>query len=181
MDVTADEIRFVIDEQWIHSGWLRATRLIDVAVTASTGDGALIRYGLEPNSITADVGSVIQTTGDESLVKLASTTGSIIVATAVAVGGADSAMEINAGSGLRLLEGASLAVEVIDVPGHTAVGRPAGLVMGYALLAAAQIEEGVHRLAEAYRRLRQPGGPAGRPPASSAPYAGGRSPQGMNP
>ncbi|NBS66799.1 MAG: hypothetical protein EBT33_21130, partial [Betaproteobacteria bacterium] len=109
--VTADEIRFVIDEQWVHSGWLRATRLIDVAVTASTGNGALVRYGPEPNSITADVGSVIQTTGDESLVKLASTTGSIIVATAVAVGGADSAMEINAGSGLRLLEGASLAVE----------------------------------------------------------------------
>lgn len=47
-----------------------------------------------------------------------------------------------------------------DVPGHTAPGRPAGLVMGYALLEREQIEEGVSRLAAAYRRLRQPAAPA---------------------
>lgn len=63
-----------------------------------------------------------------------------------------------------------------DVPGHTAAGRPAGLVMGYALLEAAQIEEGVHRLAVAYRRLRQAAArsrPDGHPQASPAMLAAG--------
>ncbi|MEI7786554.1 MAG: hypothetical protein WCK08_19360, partial [Betaproteobacteria bacterium] len=100
-----------VDEQMLVSGWVIADQLIDIRVTNSTGVGGFVGYGSEVNSFTADKGSTIQTLAANSRVLL-TTSHSVYSATGIYAGvegGTGASVQIDAGTGLSLLEGGTVA------------------------------------------------------------------------
>ena len=107
----APQLLLQADEQILLSGWAIADLLLDISVTASTGIGGYVTYGSEVNSFTADQGSTLQTLGSGSLLRLV-TSHSVVSATGMFAGvnnGTDARIEVQAGTGLTLLEGGTVA------------------------------------------------------------------------
>ena len=108
--ISAMETYINLSEQLVITGWIKGEELVEINVDGSTGTGALVSYGEEANSITADKGSVVMTSADNGRVVM-NTSASIISATAIFVEGTGSSIEVDAGTGMVLLEGAALTAE----------------------------------------------------------------------
>ena len=106
--IDAQTIRFMVDEQMVVSGWLRADDRIEGTVSGTTGEGSLLNFSEGPNSFTADVGSTIITRNDHSAIDI-TTSASVRIGTSIELGGVDSTATIDAGTGLVVLSGAVLA------------------------------------------------------------------------
>ncbi|MFT7684204.1 MAG: hypothetical protein ACI935_003732, partial [Moritella dasanensis] len=108
--VSALETYINLSEQLVITGWIKGENLVQINVDGSTGEGALVGYGKEANSITADKGSVVLTSADNSRVVM-NASASIISATGIFVEGSGSSINVDAGTGMVLLEGAALTAE----------------------------------------------------------------------
>ncbi|MCJ8346326.1 calcium-binding protein, partial [bacterium] len=106
--VHAKETYFDLTEQLVVTGWIRGDDLVQINVTASTGDNALVTYGSEANSITADQGSAIVTYNNNSQI-IINTSHSLFTATAIEAFGTSSSIKMTAGTGIKVLEGAVVA------------------------------------------------------------------------
>jgi hypothetical protein len=90
-------VTFNVTEQLVVTGWIIGTDRIDLNVKGSTGINALVGYGVEPNSITADMGSAIYTTANNSVVTL-DTSHSVIIAPGLEAKGSGSSVIVKAGT-----------------------------------------------------------------------------------
>ncbi|MFM7869696.1 MAG: hypothetical protein ACKPHU_36210, partial [Planctomycetaceae bacterium] len=68
--LTGSKVELLVDEQLQVSGWIKANSLIDIDVTASTGQGSLAGFSDGINSINTDITALIQTTGPASTIDI---------------------------------------------------------------------------------------------------------------
>ncbi|MEN9761286.1 MAG: hypothetical protein RI906_1112, partial [Pseudomonadota bacterium] len=97
-----------VSDQMLVMGWVKANNLVDINISASTGQNGFVTYGDEINSLTADKGSTIQSLSNNSEVRI-TTSHSIYSATGIFAQGTDSKITVDAGTGLTLLEGGTMA------------------------------------------------------------------------
>jgi hypothetical protein len=97
-----------VADQMLVMGWVKANNLVDINISASTGQNGFVTYGDEINSLTADKGSTIQSLSNNSEVRI-TTSHSIYSATGIFAQGTDSKITVDAGTGLTLLEGGTMA------------------------------------------------------------------------
>ena len=145
--VTAKTVTFNLTEQLVVTGWIIATDRINLSVKGSTGQNALVGYGSEPNGITADIGSAIYTTANNSIVTLDTTpapgstdSGSIIIATGLEAKGTNSSVIVKTGAGLTVLEGAVVAVREAGSTIDMTAGTYAHIDSGAAVTAGVRFE-----------------------------------------
>ncbi|MCH8489795.1 MAG: hypothetical protein LAT81_07675, partial [Oceanicaulis sp.] len=116
--VMARQLLVSLDEQLDLSGWLRGLDLVDLEVTGSTGSGALVFQGSEPNSITAGAGSEISVANDDAVLNI--TTSHSIASAAgifagfsteagVPLGGAGAEINVHSGTGILITQGGMVA------------------------------------------------------------------------
>ncbi|WP_420226204.1 hypothetical protein [Pigmentiphaga litoralis] len=130
-----------LTEQLVVTGWLRGDDLVDVAVTGTTGVGALVGYGAEPNSITGDKGAAIETVKAGGHVMMTGSK-SVILAAGVYAEGADAQISIGAGTSLKLLEGGMVSAEGDRSLITLASTGSIGLLSGSAVLSGARFVTG---------------------------------------
>ena len=137
--VTGRTVTFNLTEQMVVTGWIIGEDRIDLNVHGSTGLNVIVGYGAEPNGITADMGSAIYTTANNSVVSL-DTSHSIIIATGLEAKGTGSSVLVNAGTGLTVLEGAVVAVRESNSKIDMTAGTYAHINSGGAVTAGAMFE-----------------------------------------
>ncbi|WP_295538365.1 calcium-binding protein, partial [uncultured Pseudacidovorax sp.] len=135
--VHARETVVRLTEQLLVSGWLTADTLVDVRVAGTTGQGAMVSYGAEANSITTDKGAVIRNLTDGGQVLMAGS-GSVVMAASVQALGAGARMELSAGTSFKLLEGAVLSAEGANSTIDLRATGAMGLLSGSAVLSGAR-------------------------------------------
>ena len=108
--VRARSLGISLTEQIVVSGWLIGDDALDIVVNGSTGAHALVRYGAEVNSFTADAGSIIYSENANSRVSI-QTSGSIYSGTAISARHNGSQVVMKAGTGFTLLQGSAVAVQ----------------------------------------------------------------------
>ncbi|MEH6445635.1 MAG: calcium-binding protein, partial [Oceanospirillaceae bacterium] len=108
--VSALETYINLSEQLVITGWIKGENLVQIDVDGSTGENVMVSYGEEANSITADKASVVMTSADNSRVVM-NASASIISAAGIYVEGSGSSINVDAGTGMVLLEGAALTAE----------------------------------------------------------------------
>ncbi|MDA1274964.1 MAG: calcium-binding protein [Verrucomicrobia bacterium] len=105
--VSAREIVFETTEQMIIGGWLRGEDLVRINVQGTTGESVIVGFGEGPNSLSADFGSVVATSNDNSTIDI-NTSGSIRIGTTMEAGGQGSKADIFTDTHFILLEGAKI-------------------------------------------------------------------------
>ncbi|MCJ8344393.1 hypothetical protein MJH12_02550, partial [bacterium] len=138
--VTANQVFVVAEEQMLLSGWIRATEKIDIDVTNSTGNNAIVTFGSEANSFRADQGSVLVTLGNNASINI-DTSASIISATGIEVFGHTSTIVANAGTSIKILEGAVVAARTDNSSIHLNATTYLHIDSGGAVTAGARFED----------------------------------------
>ncbi|MEY2727404.1 MAG: hypothetical protein RLZZ458_3271, partial [Planctomycetota bacterium] len=98
-----------ISEQVVVSGWILGDDLVQIDVSNSTGQNAIMTFASGPNSVWTGVGSMIKTLNAGSLIAMTGT-GSILHASTVEAAGAGSRLQMTAGTTFLQREGGVLRV-----------------------------------------------------------------------
>ncbi|MEY3228802.1 MAG: hypothetical protein RLZZ536_3421, partial [Planctomycetota bacterium] len=127
--LTATRIFIDVVEQIQVSGWIKATHLVQIQVTGTTGANAISTFDDGPNSINTDLTSVINTQAANSQISIQAT-GSARFAGPVEAAGDGSKITINSTVAVRTREGGSLSTpgnySSIDVAAGTWVWVDSG-------------------------------------------------------
>ncbi|ETR67243.1 MAG: hypothetical protein OMM_11811, partial [Candidatus Magnetoglobus multicellularis str. Araruama] len=135
--ITASQIILNVKEQMIASGWLIGQDLIDINILETNGTNVLISYNDGLNSFTADQGSSILTTGDNSSIDI-DAKASIRLAAGIETKGKNSSITMKSDQGFTVLEGAVISVQADDSTIDLSAGSQFHLDSGAAILSGAE-------------------------------------------
>ncbi|MFM8729019.1 MAG: hypothetical protein ACKON9_28285, partial [Planctomycetaceae bacterium] len=105
--LTGSKVELLVDEQLQISGWIKANSVVDIDVTASSGQGSLAGFSDGINSVNTDITALIQTTGTGSTIDI-DAVGTVRNAGTIEARGAGSKLMIDATLAVRNLEGGIL-------------------------------------------------------------------------